>query len=380
MPADIKHLGFIDALRGYAILGVIGVHASLFVPELEWPLRLLADQGARGVQLFFVVSALTLMLSWHNRADGALPFYIRRVFRIAPMFWLAIVFCVAIAGSPLSWAPVATSWPHLLAAATFVYGFHPDSINSVVPGGWSVADEMAFYVMFPLLASTLRSWRAAAAMFAASACFAMLTYLLLVQGSASLALGLDRAAVAQFAFFWFLNQLPVFIIGIVVFHLLQAFSGKLPQGAVRAGLVVSLVTMVVIPFAINALPPHYRFVLYFTHLGYAASFGLCAFCLAQGIGRALVAAPIRYIGKVSYSAYFCHFPVLMLISNFGIYPFHLSDVAPGWLRFIAMFAGAATLTMAVATLTFRLVERPMIHVGAQVAAKAVRKEPVLAEG
>jgi hypothetical protein len=63
LSTDTKHLAYIDALRGYAILGVIGVHASQSGAELAWPLQLLADQGARGVQLFFVVSALTLMLS-----------------------------------------------------------------------------------------------------------------------------------------------------------------------------------------------------------------------------------------------------------------------------------------------------------------------------
>ena len=72
MAADTRHLDYIDALRGYAILGVVAVHASIAVPDLEWPLRFLAEQGARGVQLFFVVSALTLMLSWHARDDGEL--------------------------------------------------------------------------------------------------------------------------------------------------------------------------------------------------------------------------------------------------------------------------------------------------------------------
>jgi hypothetical protein len=50
--ADRDRLSYIDALRGYAILGVIAVHSSQLFPTLEWPVRALADQGARGVQLF----------------------------------------------------------------------------------------------------------------------------------------------------------------------------------------------------------------------------------------------------------------------------------------------------------------------------------------
>ena len=78
--------------------GLILVHICQNVPNLPHPQVDLATSGRYGVQLFFVASALTLMLSWHARSDGALPFYIRRVFRIAPMFWLAIPFYSIIFG------------------------------------------------------------------------------------------------------------------------------------------------------------------------------------------------------------------------------------------------------------------------------------------
>lgn len=131
MSTDTKHLAYIDALRGYAILGVIATHAA--GPELAWPLRLVTDQGARGVQLFFVVSALTL--SWRERHDGVVPFYIRRFFRIAPMFWLAIVFFPIVdhlAPAIRLWPPLTVSWPDILATVTFTHGFflHPPSTAS----------------------------------------------------------------------------------------------------------------------------------------------------------------------------------------------------------------------------------------------------------
>jgi peptidoglycan/LPS O-acetylase OafA/YrhL len=69
---------------------VIAVHSSQYFDDLPIGVRALADQGARGVQLFFVASAMTLCMSWHSRNDGALPFYIRRFFRIAPMYYLSI--------------------------------------------------------------------------------------------------------------------------------------------------------------------------------------------------------------------------------------------------------------------------------------------------
>lgn len=73
-PKASSHLDYIDALRGYAILLVMIVHAGIVMPEatayVSW--------GARGVQLFFVISAVTLMASWERRHDGAAAFYVRR--------------------------------------------------------------------------------------------------------------------------------------------------------------------------------------------------------------------------------------------------------------------------------------------------------------
>ena len=85
------------------------------------------------------------MHSWHARADGIVNFYTRRLFRIAPLFWLMI--------------PIYLMWNHsqhqpgeVLATALFVNGFMPNYIFGVVQGGWSIAVEMSFYLVFPLLA------------------------------------------------------------------------------------------------------------------------------------------------------------------------------------------------------------------------------------
>jgi len=49
--------------------------------------------------------------------------------RIAPMFWLAIPFFLLLTGKGAPAWEVATT-------ALFVHGFHPQTVNSVVPGGW----------------------------------------------------------------------------------------------------------------------------------------------------------------------------------------------------------------------------------------------------
>lgn len=84
------HLQVIDALRGYAILLVIAVHSVGYVSELVWPVKRLLSLGFYGVQLFFIASAVTLLMSWHRSAgplgERSAKFLIRRFFRIAPFY------------------------------------------------------------------------------------------------------------------------------------------------------------------------------------------------------------------------------------------------------------------------------------------------------
>ena len=85
---------FVDALRGYAILLVILVHTSLLVKGLPGWLYSIAANGARGVQLFYIVSAFTLFysLKYNHKSETnkVLNFYLRRFFRVLPGFpWVA---------------------------------------------------------------------------------------------------------------------------------------------------------------------------------------------------------------------------------------------------------------------------------------------------
>src|SRR5258708_5480123 len=54
------------------------------------------------------------------------------------------------------WAPSGVGAKQIISSLIFVNGFWPDTINSVVPGGWSIVDEMTFYAFFPLLIVRLK--------------------------------------------------------------------------------------------------------------------------------------------------------------------------------------------------------------------------------
>ena len=75
LPTIDKHpkLMYIDCLRGYAILMVIICHVVRQYPELPYRAMQLAQTGWHGVQFFFLVSCVTLMVSVHGvtgRSEG----------------------------------------------------------------------------------------------------------------------------------------------------------------------------------------------------------------------------------------------------------------------------------------------------------------------
>src|SRR5437867_4319957 len=89
-----NRLDFVEALRGLAALYVVIFHLTQIpTPHLETPFWLtkIIGFGGSGVSLFFVVSAFTLTLSMRlheQEAYATRRFYVRRVFRIVPLFYV----------------------------------------------------------------------------------------------------------------------------------------------------------------------------------------------------------------------------------------------------------------------------------------------------
>src|SRR5437764_933425 len=140
MPESIAEKGThdpaVDGLRGLAILLVITCHVSLCTmhdplrPYSTPLLQALDRGGSGGVSLFFVLSAFTLMRSTTARFPKELrpklAFYIRRAFRILPIWW-----CYVPLSAAVRHAPKSEILPHLL----MYFGFQ--STPSFTRIGWS---------------------------------------------------------------------------------------------------------------------------------------------------------------------------------------------------------------------------------------------------
>ena len=354
---SVRHYDFIDALRGYAILGVIAVHASQVTPKWEGFIRRVIDQGQEGVQLFFVASALTLMMSWQVRQDGVWHFYVRRFFRIAPMFWLAIFFFECVSRFTLPATQVFLS-------ASFLHGWHPNFFPSVVRGGWSIAVEMMFYVFFPLMAICIRGiWSAIFAFLAAN----ILAYKILFfcwHRHADFWPGVPDAILWNFLHLWFPAQIPVFLVGFVLFYLLEVTNIRLPKWLVNTLLLLSVMMMVGMAIPIDPWSLFGEKLSLYTV--YGMCFGVFAFSLAKGAFPVLVNRFICVLGKISFSAYLWHFFILTLLEltlSTALAQVLVYFNGIEWLFFCGFFPALVLLTAFFSSFTYRWVERPMIRFG-----------------
>lgn len=331
----------LDVLRGLAILGVMAIHVSQSFPSNIDAVDYAFMCGWTGVNVFYFVSAITMGLMWTQRAGEANPaakFYIRRALRIAPMFWLAIPAYLAINGTGPSYnAPNGIGPLQVILTATFLHGFWPDSVNSVVPGDWSIAAEMTFYLVFPFLITAFGSRRR---LYVALAIVLHLVNVCLFKPWA-FELFSSYYGPGHESFVWttlhlsFLNQLPVFLIGCALFFSLR-------DGFTRSDAAIFAV-FITLSFAANRATGAHEFNYLIINLVLGA---LVAGCIKLAIHF----QPLEALGRNSYSMYLSHFAVIYGLRQ-------LWPLADGLISLLIAYAVTAALSYLVARATWHLVER-----------------------
>jgi exopolysaccharide production protein ExoZ len=105
---------------------------------------------ANGVDLFFVVSGLIMMLSSRRASPG--DFIVRRMIRIIPMYWiLTCLLALLVCWRPELFRTTALSWEYLLKSLAFIPYANPAQNGQLFPllvPGWSLNFEMFFYAVF----------------------------------------------------------------------------------------------------------------------------------------------------------------------------------------------------------------------------------------
>ena len=354
---------FIDALRGVAIFGVMALHTGLELHVDDRPAGDLIGLGNYGVQLFYVVSAFSLMMSLAYRARKNEPelmghYFVRRFMRIAPMFYLGILIWLAYrALDPFGKHLHQPGAAQIATAAVFVNGWIPGHINAVLPGAWSVAIETNFYLLLPLAFRWVKSLRAA------------VIWSLVVWGagagaSALVELRFPHAPdIGGFKFLWLPAQLGVFLLGVVLFFVFERVrAAGMARSRAHALLAASAVVFGVMAW-VPKLPSRHYWV--------SVAFVMLAVSLGMQPNRFFVNRFWVLLGQVSFSAYLLH--LIVVHGVLWILGGRLEGLWPV-ARFGVAFPCVVVLTMGVGWVTYRLVELPGQGVGKRIIKRMAGRE------
>ena len=340
MKAHANSLEFrpdIEGLRGIAILLVLLFHAGL-----PW-----TPGGFVGVDVFFVISGflITGKLWRESQQPGGLSitkFYAWRIRRLLPAALVAIVIVSAIgllAVAPLNrgeLAADAASAALSLANMRFIGSvdyFAATSTPSPFLHFWSLAVEEQFYLVWPALI-VLLTWRGGTSR--------RLALALLVGVGASFALSLWLTDVSPARAFYCLPP-RVWQLGVGGLLALIGVVGSSRRAGALAW--AGLAAVAVAGVTITAEMPYPGLAALLPTAGAVAL--LYGGAAPNGPLRLLSAAPLRLLGKISYSLYLWHWPLLVL-------PVLFLERALSGVEILA----AVALALGASWLSWRFIEQP----------------------
>jgi peptidoglycan/LPS O-acetylase OafA/YrhL len=141
----------VQHLRGAAAIGVVYFHTKVYLAEFDWPFG--RQFGYGGVDLFFVISGLIMMVTTFEGRETPGSFYLKRILRVVPLYWAAtlasvILFVIA----PSMFLKQNVSVQHVVLSMIFVPHPSPGEAGAApfLKIGWTLNFEMFFYLVFGL--------------------------------------------------------------------------------------------------------------------------------------------------------------------------------------------------------------------------------------
>lgn len=340
---SLRRFPALDGLRAVAALMVVFFHFG--GDRWAWL------SGWAGVHVFFVLSGylITTLLLREQDRGGRISFrnfYLRRFFRIVPVYVVTLAAVVAVFGlrGQYTSSGLRGAMPYYL---TFFNDFAEHTVFVV---SWSLGIEQKFYLLWPVLAFAA-AWRFGARLAVTVATTVAVLCLFPLTGAN-----------------WpvhYLVMLTGALLAVVLHHprgfaLLRPLTHPVPATVVAMALVgLQLAVRPLVGWAGSEVP---------VIAGYGVLFALGLPALL-GTGPAvwlLSRRPLTAIGDRSYSLYLLQ-PLAGLVAS-GLVP------DPGGTRHAAL---VALVALGMADLMYRWVEQPMIALGRRLTTRRETPEPVV---
>jgi len=382
-PPGNPRFALFDSLRGIAVLAVVVFHAFLVCGSLER--RVIGDAagvlGSHGPIVFFAISGFLLYRPWvAARAAQAPPlralgYARRRALRILPAYWTALTVLAIYPG--ISGVFSGDWWRYYL----FLQLYDGDTLSRAIPVAWTLCVEVSFYAALPLWAAGMRALSAGRPAWLRAELGALA---LVAVAGAAVQVAAAREAVSDLVAQSLAGQCTWFALGMAMAVASVALAERRPAiarpGLCWAGAAAAFAALTALNYDSGGLlgivqrlqsPQPYARAL----AEPALTAALVALLLAPAVfaeqvssfpRRVLTAAPLVWLGVISYGVYLWHLTIAEVLALRAV-PQHFAATG---LDLAAELPGAATpvvlvLTLAassaVAAFSYRFVELPFLR-------------------
>src|ERR1017187_9402575 len=339
-----SHIPALDGIRGISAFLVFCAHAGLLPRQY----------GALGVAVFFVLSGflITWLLLKENAATGTVSlkgFYIRRTLRIFPAFyafWFLCVVTALLAGAAVNRAEVMSSFFYLGDYYNGLKGLFPAGPKGIMGMTWSLGVEEKFYLIWPWVFVKYRNDLSKLLKLVAGAMCLVWVYRIAI-----CMLGISPVDYLRYAFE---SRVDNIMYGCLLAIIVKTGRFQKPLSRVTNTPLLPIFLVAGLAGSVwleESAGPTFHYLA-----GMAIDALLITLLLAQFITLSstrlwswLEAPALRFVGRVSYSVYLYHFTVITLVNKFM-----------GHSRWSLQVITAFCLTLTLATISYRLVERPFL--------------------
>ncbi|UTH11727.1 acyltransferase family protein [Macrococcoides canis] len=355
-----KYLPGLDGIRAIAVIAIIIFHLNP-----KW-----LPGGFLGVDTFFVISGYLIAMLLLNEYEKSgtiniVQFWIRRVKRLFPpvLFMILIVIQYIIffdqsllyqlKKDVIAALLYVSNWWYIFDGLSYFESFEARPLEHL----WSLAIEEQFYLLFPItLLLLLNKWskkRVFILFFVVSILSAILMVLLY-----------DPAASVSRIYFGTDTRLQTLLLGVMFAFIWPAFKLKYDAPRILIAIIdfLGFIGLMVLMYSIFKLSEHSAFLFNggFYVLGIFTLLVIMAAVHPSSLMRKLLGIkPLTMIGKYSYSLYLWHYPVIVLMQKHFV-----QGQIP-----IYIHISSVLLTIMLAVLSYKLIERPYRSFGFKVFTK-----------
>lgn len=310
-----RHIDPLTGIRGVASGWVVLLHIQLLLPALLPPLPILGalvGSGNLGVDLFFLLSGFVITYTYLDRLGRGTPGAVRRFFilrfaRIYPAHLATLLLVVAL----VAVSSAIGSPPHderRFSLLSFIMNLF--MLQAVPPAlswndpAWSISAEFLAYLFFPLAVPVLARLTARSAGITAA----------VILSIGVPAMGIVVATADEWVYWsgYVLIWLRIAVAFPVGCLLYVVWRSRPPGEWARWGGAISLTGVIGVIAACLLTPPARALTLPVWAYPFLA---LLIFGLASALGwisRLLSTRVMVWSGKISYSVYLIHFPIVLL--------------------------------------------------------------------